>query len=102
MGPIESDGASMKSKELVQELERIAKQLGIKVSYEPATGMIAGTGGLCRVRGEYRLIIDRRLKPGARAQVLADALARFDTERIEVPTAIATLLRPRAPEHAPA
>lgn len=86
----------MKVTQQLQELEALAKQLDVKLSYEPTTGLVSGTGGLCRVRGSYRLIIDRRLKPGARVQVLADALGRFDTARLEVPEEIRTLLRDSA------
>lgn len=85
----------MKAKEQLQELERVAKQLDIKVSYEPTSGLIAGTGGLCRVRGSYRLIIDKRLKAGARCDVLAEALARFDSAHVEMPDAIRSRIAPR-------
>lgn len=83
----------MKVTQQLQELERLAKQLDVKVSFEPATGLMAGTGGLCRVRGSYRLIVDRRLKPGARAQVLLEALSRFDTDKLDVPDDLRGLLR---------
>lgn len=82
----------MKITQQLQELETLAKHLGIKLSYEPTTGLVSGTGGLCRVKGAYRLIIDRRLKPGARVQVLSDALARFDTRRFELPPEVRALL----------
>jgi len=85
----------MKVTQQLQELETLAKRLGVKLSYEPTGGLVSGTGGLCRVRGNYRLIVDRRLKPGARVQVLADALSRFDLGGQDLPDAIRTLLAPR-------
>ena len=75
--------------EQLRELERIAETLGVKVTYE---AMNAGAGGLCRVHGHYRLIIDRRLKPGDRAQALAEALQRFDTTCVEMSDAARHLL----------
>jgi len=82
----------MKVTQQLQELENLAKQLGVKLSYEPTTGLVSGTGGLCRVKGAYRLIIDRRLKPGARVQVLSDALSRFDTRRLDLAPEVRALL----------
>jgi len=82
----------MKVTQQLQELERLAKQLGVKVSYDTTAGLVSGSGGLCRVHGAYRIIIDRRLKPGARVQLLLDALARFDTTDHDVAQPIRVLL----------
>jgi hypothetical protein len=65
------------------ELERVASALSVRVCYEPMAGVVANTGGLCKVRGEYRVIIDRRLKAPERVQILADALRRFDVDAVE-------------------
>lgn len=72
------DDTTMDSSKQLAELEQIAQTLRVKVSYEPMSGLVQGTGGLCRVRGELRIIIDKRLKPPERIQLLADALRRFD------------------------
>lgn len=88
----------MKVAEQLEELERLAEQLGVRVSYEPMAGLVQNTGGLCRVKGEYRVIIDRRLKPPERVQILGDALARFDLSGIEISEATRALIescRPR-------
>jgi hypothetical protein len=61
----------------LEELERVAQELQVRVCYEPMAGLVQGTGGLCKVRGEYRVIIDRRLKPSERVSILADALRRL-------------------------
>lgn len=68
--------------EQLRELERLADELGVRVSYEP---MVSSAAGLCRVRGEYRLIIDRRVKPSERVNLLCDALGRFETTDLEMP-----------------
>ena len=84
---------SMKAAQQVEVLERVAQSLGVTVCYEPMAGIVAGRGGLCRVREQYRIIIDRRLKAPERVQILVDALARFDMANIEMPEAIRTLLQ---------
>jgi hypothetical protein len=74
----------MKVAEQLAELEALAERLAVRVSYEPMAGLVQNTGGLCRVKGEYRVIIDRRFKPPERVQILAEALGRFDLEGVEV------------------
>jgi hypothetical protein len=70
----------MDAQEQLAELERLAENLAVTVSYEPMAGLVQGVGGLCRYMGQYRIIIDRRLKAAERVQIIADALRRFDTE----------------------
>ncbi len=70
----------MDPQQQLNELERLAESLDVKVSYEPISGLVHSAGGLCRVRAEYRIIVDRKLKPRERVQVLVQALRTFDTE----------------------
>jgi hypothetical protein len=84
---------AQKVSEQLKELERIAETLGVKVTYEAMNGLPSGAGGLCRLRGQYRVIIDRRLPVGDRAQKLADALQRFDTSLVEMSDGARHLLR---------
>ena len=84
----------MKVQQQLEALERLAESLSVRVTYEPMAGLVQGTGGLCRVRGEYRIIIDRRLKPPERVQILLDALRRFDTSGLALPDELQTLLTP--------
>lgn len=65
----------MSESDQLRDLEAQAQTLGIKVCYEPMAGLVQGVGGLCRVNGQYRVIIDRRLKTPERAQILSDAIA---------------------------
>jgi hypothetical protein len=65
----------MKPEAILPELEEAAKSLGVKVSYERIHTNV-GVGGLCRVRGEYRVIIDKRTSAHDRVATLARALAR--------------------------
>jgi len=76
----------MKPEQILEALEGAAKQLGVRVRYEAlvATGA-SGAGGLCKVKGEWWLLIDRKTTPSERVSMLADALATFDTEGLELP-----------------
>jgi hypothetical protein len=85
---------TMKVQQQLEALERLADALCVRVSYEPMTGLVQGTGGLCRVRGQYRIIIDRRLKPPERVQILVEALRRFDTNHLALEPEVQQMLTP--------
>jgi len=74
----------MKPDVLLSELEKAASTMGVKVSYESLRASV-GLGGLCRVKGQYRVIIDKRAGAGERAATLASALAGFEWEAVEMP-----------------
>lgn len=73
---------STKIHRMLEELEEAAEKTGIKLSYEKMTGLCSGKGGLCRVKGELRLIMDRRTTPQERLDHLLDALCDMDLEDI--------------------
>ena len=68
----------MKPEVLLELLETCAAEIGVKVSYEPLAASV-GHGGLCRVKGQYRVIIDKRATAGERLQTLATALSTVIT-----------------------
>ena len=78
-------------KPILEALQTLAEQLLVDVCYEPMAGTVSGTGGLCRVRGQYRVIIDRRLGARERIQILATALGRFDLTEVELPDILGPL-----------
>ncbi|HEY7954565.1 MAG: hypothetical protein ACHQ17_05030 [Polyangia bacterium] len=71
----------MKIQDTLQELETVAGKKGIKVSYENIGGEL-GAGGLCKVKGEHRVIVDKRATDGEKVTVLAQALGRFPLEDV--------------------
>jgi hypothetical protein len=75
----------MKPEQITETLEQAAAQLGISVRYETMTGDAAGGGGLCKLRGTWCVIIDRKTPPAERAATLIDALAGFDTDAVFLP-----------------
>ncbi|MGD0836133.1 MAG: hypothetical protein ABSB49_05750 [Polyangia bacterium] len=86
----------MKAEQLTEILETAATQLGIKVRYEAlAAAGPTGGGGLCRVRGDWCVIIDKKTAPSERASILTDALAGMDTDAIFLPPKVRELLAQR-------
>ena len=77
----------MKPEQMTEALEQAATQLGVRVRYETMTGETAGAGGLCKIKGQWTVIIDRRTPAADRAALLIEALAGFDTDALFLPPA---------------
>ena len=73
--------AGQKLDHVLTSLEEAADKLGVKVSYESLAETVGG-GGLCKVKGSYRIIIDKRGTVGEKLSTLARALAGFDLDGI--------------------
>ncbi|MBK9037460.1 MAG: hypothetical protein IPL61_40485 [Myxococcales bacterium] len=86
----------MKPTAVLETLEDAATQLGVRVSYEQLAtaglGVAGSHGGMCRVKGELRVIIDKRATPQERVATLASALARLDTDALKMAPKIRELL----------
>lgn len=87
----------MKRERMLEELEEAARTLGIKVVSERLSPE-ASPGGLCRVGGEYRVLLDRHLPLIERVNVLVGSLARFSTEGIFLSPEVREALERRAAE----
>ncbi len=81
----------MKPEVMLAELEAAAAALSVKVSYEGLTASV-GIGGLCRVKGQYRVIIDKRATAEERVSTLAGALSAFDTDPLDLPVKVREVL----------
>ena len=81
----------MKAQAVLQELESAAETLSVKVTYEPL-GASVGHGGLCRVKGQYRVIIEKRASVHERAATLAQALAQLDTSHLTLSSKVRQLI----------
>lgn len=82
----------MKPKAMLEELETAAETIAVKVSYESLAATI-GHGGLCRVRGEYRVIIDKRASIQERVTTLARSLARLDLSEVKLSKAVREIVQ---------
>jgi predicted TIM-barrel fold metal-dependent hydrolase len=74
------------------ELEALAEKLELQVVYDHFTGEGMSTGGLCKVKGAWRVIIERRASPSEKISILARALSRFDLEQHFVSPAVRELI----------
>ena len=82
----------MKPEVVLELLENVADQLGVKVSYEALATTVVH-GGLCKVKGEYRIIVDKRATSEERVITLATALSTFDTAELELAPKVREILR---------
>jgi hypothetical protein len=89
----------MKVSDQLSELEGVAEKKKIKVSYESIGGEL-GAGGLCKVKGEHRIIVDKRATDGEKVTVLATALSRFDLDDVFVSEEVRALIARHAPKQA--
>ena len=68
---------------LLEQLEEVARSLGIEVRHEVLKGEGSfSPGGLCRLQGKYLLILNSRATQGERIQAMASAINGFDLTRI--------------------
>ena len=78
---------------LLDQLEELANRLGIKVRYESITlEESSSVGGLCRLKGEYVLIIHARAPVKEKIQVMVEVLNRFPLGDIYIRPVIRELL----------
>ena len=82
----------MKPEVLLELLENAADQLGVRVSYEPIQSLVMH-GGLCKVKGQYRIIVDKRATAEERVATVATAIAAFDVSELELPQRVREVLR---------
>lgn len=76
----------------LKELEDLADSLSVKVVYDHFTGEGMGPGGLCKLRGSWRVIVERRASPSEKVSILASALSRFDLEDRAVSSGVLKLV----------
>jgi len=68
---------------LLVQLEELAQALDVEVRYEPMRREgPTFPGGLCKLKGQYVLIIDSKATPEDKIQALAKAANRFDLSQV--------------------
>ena len=68
---------------VLNQLEELARTLGVEVRYEPVRKEgLSNSGGLCRLKGEYILIINSNASVKGKIQTMATALKRFDLNQV--------------------
>ena len=76
-----ASATEMRNSKVLMELEALAEKLGIQVIQEklPKT-----KSGLCRLRNQYMLFIERNLEEDEKVQVMAVALSRFPLDNTQM------------------
>jgi len=78
---------------LLGQLEKLAHELSIPVRYEPITGEeVFTTGGLCRIKGAYVIIIETKAATEEKIHALARALKHFDLSHVYLKPALREFL----------
>ena len=92
----------MNAEQTYQELKDLAEKLGINVSEQSFRNSgIKVTSGLCKVKGQNLLIIDKHKSIHKRIQIMASHLARIPHENVFIVPAIRELLEQHYPETNP-
>ena len=76
----------------LEQVEQECKERGVRLIYDD----LRSEGGLCRLRGSFYLILNRRLAAETKTRIIVDALARV-RDMIETRPAVSDLV-PNAPE----
>lgn len=92
-----NSGVARQDEALCEELKTLAEKLGVRVREEILLREVGYRvrSGLCRVRGEDVVFLDRHLTPGERVEVLLVALDGRDLETHYVSPALRRLLERR-------
>jgi hypothetical protein len=82
---------------LCEELKEVARRLGLQVREEILLREVGYRvrSGVCKVRGEDVIFLDRNLPPDERVQVLLEGLAGRDVETLYLSPALRRLLERR-------
>lgn len=73
---------------LLHEFENLAERLSVKIRYSN----LDRDGGLCRVRGVYHLIVNRRLDTSGRIATISRALSDLPLDQVFLIPAIREVL----------
>lgn len=74
----------MKNEELINELEEVARQLGVTIRYEKGDF----EGGYCVLKDSRLLLVNKRLMPARKASVLALALREIGLDNVFIKPAV--------------
>lgn len=73
----------MQARKVLEYLEDLAEKLGVEIVHEKlGWDDFRVKGGLCRVRGTYKIFLDRSEPIEGQIEILARALASFNTDEV--------------------
>jgi hypothetical protein len=82
----------MKHEELIEELHKVAEQLGVTVRYEKGDF----DGGFCILKAERILLVNKRLAPNKRASVLALGMYEIGLDDVYLKPAVRAYIEDEA------
>jgi hypothetical protein len=99
MMPTNIQGIFMDDHMALTQLEELAYTLGIQVRYEKIVeDELSSTGGLCRVKGEWVIIINSKAAINEKIHTLVKSLKNFDLNDIYMRPALRELLEKQGAE----
>ena len=93
----------MDQKTLTDLLEELIERLNLRIRYETIKqdeDSVKVIGGLCRLRGEYVLIVNSNTTVEDRTETLGRALKHFDLDQIYIRPVLREFLD-KIPQHRP-
>lgn len=88
-----TSGSIVTKKEIYNHLKEIASQLDIRISEQNLSATrVYAKSGLCRIKGEYVMIMEKRLSLSEKIAVLGDVLKSFPTDHIYIIPAVREFL----------
>lgn len=78
----------MTKKDILQHLEAVAKQIGVRVIYDE----LRGEGGFCRCKDRHYLILNNRLSQNQKIDLLIQGLADLDLNGVTLMPEVRILL----------
>ncbi len=76
----------MEAWKILESLENIADKLDIEIVYEQVSSdEFLSNGGICKLKGQYKIFIDPYEPLKKKIAILVRALSSFDTEHIYMP-----------------
>jgi len=83
---------------VLDHLEDLARKLGVEVVYQRlGTEEYSSEGGLCKVKGEYKIFLDRSDPIERCIQILVRALSSFDRDHVYVLPLVREILEKHQP-----
>ncbi len=82
----------MKHEEMIQELQDVARQLGITVRFDQGNF----EGGYCILKTQHLLLLNKRLLPVRKAAVLARALREIGLDNVFLKPAVRAYIEDEA------
>ncbi len=78
----------MAMKRILHVLEDVLQRMGIEIKY----AKLYGKGGLCRVKGEWKCIINNNLSTEEKVSIIAEGMKMLSIEDIYLPPVVRELI----------